>query len=64
MNPGTAKLGSSSPGHPMRCPSAEMPPEQESSEVTGAGRFASKLVLSQAGKVMLGGPGRPQFLPT
>ena len=41
---------------------AEMPPGLQSSEMTAAGRSASKLVLSKAGKMVLGGYGRPQFL--
>ena len=41
-----------------------MPTGPQSSEVTGAGRSASKLVQSQAGKVVLGGHGRPQFIST
>lgn len=36
-----------------------MPLGLQSSEMTAAGRSSSKLVLSKAGKVVLGGYGRP-----
>ena len=41
-----------------------MSPGPQSSEVTGAERSASKVVQSQARKVVLVAHGRPQFLPT
>lgn len=43
---------------------AKMSPGLQSSEVTGAGRPASKVVQSQAGKVVLVAHGRPQSLAT
>ena len=36
-----------------------MPPGLQSSDMTAVGRSASKLVVSKAGKVVLGGSGRP-----